>query len=428
MPDEESPEKKIRIRPRGVDKADSSETGGSESSESEPTRFENVLKNRLKPSGKTFDARAESKPRRRSRSSDDETDHPQDETPAPTDTPSTTPELVEQTKPAGPRADEKDELWSTPIPENKPDASLAKSGVNREPNRKKRSWLRYRLPALPTLIAVAAVALVFALVGFLTGKWAGWNESLAVATRERIDVQPEFNGKIDEALAMLRDGDASKAEAQLAILEQENPDVAALSYLRALAAMQAGDIVLAEAKVDESIAKGERISDSLSLKAVLTAQKSSDGGFQIFGDPTVRSEQFLRQAMVADAANPSPLIELATLLRYKKRDAEAIALLEAAKTRLNPVDSHTVVDVTLALARAQQLADDQLDSKPLINQDPASLFVAAYVAMRKGQFTSAAQYLRTSRTQLPVDLFDYLVNDPALRKYAREPQLAPFYQ
>jgi len=192
--------------------------------------------------------------------------------------------------------------------------------------------------------------------------------------------------------------------------------------------MQAGDIVLAEAKVDESIAKGERISDSLSLKAVLTAQKSSDGGFQIFGDPTVRSEQFLRQAMVADAANPSPLIELATLLRYKKRDAEAIALLEAAKTRLNPVDSHTVVDVTLALARAQQLADDQLDSKPLINQDPASLFVAAYVAMRKGQFTSAAQYLRTSRTQLPVDLFDYLVNDPALRKYAREPQLAPFYQ
>lgn len=428
MPDEESQEKKIRIRPRGVDQADSSETEDSDSPDAKPTRFENILKNRLKPSGKTFGARAESKPHRSRRSLDDEADPETDATPTLADSPATTPVPAELAGVSSRRAEEKDELWSSPIPENKPDAPLAKSGVNRDPNPKNRSWLRYRLPALPTLIAVAAVALVFAFVGFLTGKWAGWNESLSVATRERIDVQPEFNGKIDEALAMLRDGDASKAEAMLAIIEQENPDVASLSYLRALAAMQAGDIVLAEAKVDESIAKGERISDSLSLKAVLTAQKSSDGGFQIFGDPTVRSEQFLRQAMVTDAANPSPLIELATLLRYKKRDAEAIALLEAAKTRLNPADSHTVVDVTLALARAQQLADDQLDSKPLINQDPASLFVAAYVAMRKGQFTSAAQYLRTSRTQLPVDLFDYLVNDPALRKYAREPQLAPFYQ
>lgn len=424
MPEEESPEKKIRIRPRGVDRQESSEKESSEPSDEESTRFENVLKNRPKPSGKTFDARAESKPLRRRRPADEELAQTTEEASELTGAPTAD---SEKTRTDGPSTDS-DEIWSTPAPEKKTDGSLAKSDETRKPTRKKRSWLRYRFRALPTLIFTAAVAVIFAFLGFHLGKWAGWNESIALATRDRIDVRPEFNGKIDEALAMLRRGDASKAEAQLAILEQENPDVASLSYLRALAAMQAGDIVLAEAKVDESIAKGERISDSLSLKAVLTSQKSADGGFQVFGDPAVRSEQFLRQAMVADAANPSPLIELGTLLRYKKRDAEAIALLEAAKTRLNPVDSHTVIEVTLALARAQQLADDQLDSQPLTSQDPASLFVAAYVAMRKGQFTSAAQYLRTCRAQLPIDLFDYLVNDPALRKYAREPQLAPFYQ
>lgn len=427
MPEEESPEKKIRIRPRGVDRPESSEKESSDPSDGESTRFENVLKNRLKPSGKTFDARAESKPLRRSRPSDEEPAQSKEEASVLKDPPTTVSDDSEKARTAAPRTDS-DELWSAPAPEKKTDGSLAKSDETRKPTRKKRSWLRYRFRALPTLVVTAAVAFIFAFLGFHLGKWAGWNESIALATRDRIDVRPEFNGKIDEALAMLRHGDASKAEAQLAILEQENPDVASLSYLRALAAMQAGDIVLADAKVDESIAKGERISDSLSLKAVLASQKSSVGGFKLFGDPAVRSEQFLRQAMVADAANPSPLIELGTLLRYKKRDAEAIALLEAAKTRLNPVDSHTVIDVTLALARAQQLADSQLDSQPLTSQDPASLFVAAYVAMRKGQFASAAQYLRTCRAQLPIDLFDYLVNDPALRKYAREPQLAPFYQ
>ena len=132
--------------------------------------------------------------------------------------------------------------------------------------------------------------------------------------------------------------------------------------------------------------------------------------------------------MLADEANPFPMVELATLLRYQKRADEALALLRGARSRLNPVDSHSVVDVTIALATLQETPDNQLPQIAEPGKDLVSAFSAAYVAMRKGDFDRAVDLAKTARKMAAADLFDYLINDPAIRRYAGEPKLREFFQ
>jgi thioredoxin-like negative regulator of GroEL len=249
---------------------------------------------------------------------------------------------------------------------------------------------------------------------------------LAAISKQGIPLPPDFQARLDSSLLELRQGDARKALENLLALEKQSPEVSSLTYLVALAAMQAGDPSTASAKADQSMAKRERVSDSLALKAVLETQKSR-GGAKL-GDPSVRAEGYLRQAMVADAANPSPYVELATLLRYRKRDEEAMRLLQSARSRLTPVDSHMVIDATIALLNLQNLPDADLPADTHPNKDPASRFSAAYIAMRKGDFALASTQLRAGREQLPADLFFYLVNDPAMRKFSLQPEVAEFFK
>ena len=54
-------------------------------------------------------------------------------------------------------------------------------------------------------------------------------------------------------------------------------------------------------------------------------------------------------------------------------------------------------------------------------------FAAAYVAMRLGDFGQAAAILRDADKKLPPDQFSFLMNDPALREFAREPRVMGFY-
>jgi hypothetical protein len=122
------------------------------------------------------------------------------------------------------------------------------------------------------------------------------------------------------------------------------------------------------------------------------------------------------------------MVELATLLRYQKRTDEALALLRGARSRLNPVDSHSVVDVTIALAALQDTPDDQLPQIADPGHDLVSALSAAYIAMRKGDFVRAAGYATAARKLAAPDLFDYLINDPAIRRYANEPKLKEFFQ
>ena len=247
-------------------------------------------------------------------------------------------------------------------------------------------------------------------------------------SKQGVEVPAEFQTRLGDALLDLRQGRAEKAFKDLGALDQENPRVSSLTYLAGLAAMQAGNDFAAAAKIDESIAKRERISDSLALRGVLETQKKSDPNLHGFGDPRIRAEEYFRQAMNADAANPFPCVELATLLRYGNRRDEALKLMQAARARLNPVDSHSVVDAVIALMTLEAMPDDKLPTDINPDKDVASMYSAAYVAVRKHNYSVAADLLRKCRDQLPADLNYYLVQDLAFREYARQPEIAEFFQ
>lgn len=250
----------------------------------------------------------------------------------------------------------------------------------------------------------------------------------AQPAEERSPVSGEQLRAVDLALSKLRDGETDSALERLKLLKSDNPSIPSLDYLIALAALQAGDIALATSSIETSLAKGQRVSDSLALSAALEGIKNSEAGWQPMGDLKTRAEYHLRQAIEADPANPSPLIELAARFRNSGNNQEAQRLLEAAKTRINPVDSATIVDTTLLLIRLQGLPDDQLPSDLDPDQDTSSLIGAAYVALRLGDLEKAASLLATAKNRLPENLYYYLLGDPELRKYATEPELTPLFQ
>lgn len=250
----------------------------------------------------------------------------------------------------------------------------------------------------------------------------------AQPAEERSPVSGEQLRAVDLALSKLRDGETDSALERLKLLKSDNPSIPSLDYLIALAALQAGDIALATSSIETSLAKGQRVSDSLALSAALEGIKNSEAGWQPMGDLKTRAEYHLRQAIEADPANPSPLIELAARFRNSGNNQEAQRLLEAAKTRINPVDSATIVDTTLLLIRLQNLPDDQLPADLDPDQDTASLLGAVYVALRLGDFEKAASLLATAKKRLPENLYYYLLGDPELRKYATQPELTPLFQ
>lgn len=284
---------------------------------------------------------------------------------------------------------------------------------------------------IPLYAAVLIMLIPMALVAWLVydlGVADGQELSDEGATKEGLQLPPEISASLDAALIALRNGDSQTAVRQLKALEKTPPGYPAVTYLVALAAMQDGNIDLSEQKVKESIQKRERVSDALALQAVLETQKGHDSTRLKMGDPRKRAESLLRQAIIADAANPYPHFELATLLRYRGEREEALREVKAAEARLNPVDSHMIMDIAAAIMELENTPDDKLPQASAESDDIRKLFPEAYAAMRRNDFASATTLLRKCRKLCSPDIFDYAVNDPAMRKYAHQPELAEFYQ
>ena len=420
MPNESEPEKKVKIRPRGLDEKEKEPAKPEEApavQEEVPEGKKLKWDNRLRQSGIKFPAKLVSKSlEARDGAAQEESvgKAPAQESLATVSEGSGQPEV---TPPPTTVAEEGKPVWTKSVEKKPADPAL--------PVRKrvtKRIRLIFAIPA--ALVAV----LVASIISWNFGVGEGMSRSLMEETKEKTTVSKEFLADLDKALADLRGGAPEKAVKELQKLEEDKTGVASLSYLLATAALQSGDLALAEEKTKESILKRERISDSIALQAVIETQKGSDPSIQKFGDPRIRTELLLRQAILADAANPFPLIELATLLRYQKRNDEARDLLRAARSRLNPVDSHSVVDVTLELSTLQDSPDANLPQIADPAKDLAAAFSAAYVALRNGNLDEAVRILKIARNMASPDLFDYLINDPAIRRYVGEPKLREFFQ
>lgn len=287
---------------------------------------------------------------------------------------------------------------------------------------------RWKIGVVP--LAILGIPLLVWLWGMAhrSGVATGMREANRAAEMDGLQLPPDVSLQLDAALMDLRAGDATAAEKTLIQLDEGEAKYPSLSYLVALAAMQNGNIPLAERKVKESIIKRERISDALGLQSVLEAQKAADPSLIKMGDSKKRSEALLRQAILADAANPYPHFELATLLRYQGRRDEAMQEIKAAKARLNPVDSHLLMDITLSFMDIETMPQEQIPRDPPQSDDIRKVFPAAYAAMRLGNFSQAANLLQQCRDSLSADLFDYLVNDPLLRKFSQTEELKRFYE
>jgi tetratricopeptide (TPR) repeat protein len=222
---------------------------------------------------------------------------------------------------------------------------------------------------------------------------------------------------LDAALKMLRKGDNPGARDALNKMLASHPQAPSIHYAAAIAALQSGYPREADRLADTSIKNGFRVSDSWALKAAIAASLSKGA--------TPERESLLKKAIKADPMNPAPFIELASLLRYQGRNDLAASLLESAASRLNPADAETVVATTRAILAVEGAENLVPLSQPL--GIPAKDLPNAYAEMRRGNFENAAAILRFCRDQTAPDIFSYLVNDPALRKFTSRPELREFY-
>jgi len=227
------------------------------------------------------------------------------------------------------------------------------------------------------------------------------------------DLLPALNA----ALKMLREGDNLDALSALNKLVSSNPKAPSIHYAAAIAALQAGYPREADRLADASIKNRFRVSDSLALKAAIAASLSKS--------TAPEQESLLKKAIAADPMNPAPFIELASLLRYQGRNDPAADLLESAASRLNPADAETVVETTRAILAVDAAGNLVPPSQPL--GIPSKDLPNAYSEMKRGNFANAAAILRFCRDQTAPDVFSYLVNDPALRKFTSRPEFKEFY-
>ena len=270
------------------------------------------------------------------------------------------------------------------------------------------------------------------ILGFLLVGWLAYHQGFSASQKRfnELRMEPpspipsEFQASIDSALKAYSKGNAADAVEILSGIYRKDQTIPSTCYLMALTAIQSGNLQLASEKVDESIFKGERLSDALALKAAIEMEKSNKGGM---GDPKVRAESLLRSAMAADVSNPRPYIELASLLRFQGRNDEARQLFEAASMRLNPVEGQALVDTSLSLLNLQQTPDDKLPVNLDSDKDTPSLVSAAYVAMRKNEIPAVKVLLAKARERLSPALYDYLMNDPAIRAFSKNPQMSGLF-
>lgn len=256
-------------------------------------------------------------------------------------------------------------------------------------------------------LAYAAVALLALIVG-----GTSW---FAIRPRPtRVEVQlatPDQARRLGDVLAKLQRGENAGALGELHALERANAAVPSLDYVFALAHLHAGDAASSRRRAAQSLRKGERVSDALALLAAAYEVQARGAG----GEPDGKSRALLEQAMNADPANPRPYVEMAMRLRAAGENDAALAMIEEARGRLDPLDFRALLDTTERLIRLEggEVGPDAGDHAP---EGASELFGAAYAALRRGDATRATDLLAKAKQSHSPGTFDFLLGDPAWRK------------
>jgi hypothetical protein len=93
-----------------------------------------------------------------------------------------------------------------------------------------------------------------------------------------------------------------------------------------------------------------------------------------------------------------------------------------------PDRASTEMITLLCLQVLSETPDEYLPTYLAQSHTTPEDFCAAYIAMRLGDFGKAAAILRATEPTIPPDLFNYLMNDPVMRRFAKEPRVMGFYE
>jgi hypothetical protein len=275
-----------------------------------------------------------------------------------------------------------------------------------------------RLPAKITMVIKilggTIVFLFFALGLHEAGRVGGFRQAEA-ARPQRLKPDAKAIEAMNKACQHLRAGEGSEAAAILDEVAKRAPDTRSLAYLRALASLQSGNFDQAARHARESIHRAERESDAM---VVLSLAEPGQAGTGVLRNAKVVREAKLREAVEADPSNPSPMVELAGVLRAGGRNEEALQLLKAADSRLLPVDPHMVVATSIRLIELQALPDSKLPD-PVMDGPLPELFSSLYIVLRQRRHDLAVELEAKCRMRSPAELFDYLAEDPAFRELRR---------
>ena len=278
---------------------------------------------------------------------------------------------------------------------------------------------------LPIVIAAGAAV---GIVCFQRGTETGRAQLLREQTKEKISISDDTLREINQSFEAMVGGRAAEAVGKFESLQVRHPHISSLTYLAALAAMRSGDIDRAEASAHASIAKHERVSDSLMLVALAQVRRGVNPKLKKLVDFRVSAEDLLRQSIAVDVANPYPFLDLAALLRFQNKNDAALSALHAASLRVQPIDTLPYVELTTELTKLSALSDWSLPEISRVTPSTTTTFPAAYLALRKGNVVKAKELLTLARSQTDPKLFHYLINDQAFVKYAKEPGMQEFFQ
>lgn len=295
-----------------------------------------------------------------------------------------------------------------------------------DPSARRASPSSRRKARAPVLVGLGLIAAV--LFGYQIG---AWRQRVLLTGRGPVSgggATPQELQPFDSIVRDLQLGETASASASLSRLQKAAPQMPSLQYLAAVAALAAGDYAAATSAADASIARGERVSDSLVLRATAELKKHVKSGNDALGRVRERAEVDLSEAMLADPSNYLPYMSLAALRRQEGQERLAKDLLESARARLTSPDPRASIDAQILLIRLSMLPDHQLPDDLDPDKDVPSLVGSAYVAMRRGNFTRAAELLATARRRLPKDLCATLLSDPVFRDYVSDQSLAPAFR
>jgi len=124
-----------------------------------------------------------------------------------------------------------------------------------------------------------------------------------------------------------------------------------------------------------------------------------------------------------DARTPARDADLAAVATTNKAFAALLNLRGSQPDRPS-----TEMLTLLSLQALSETVDESLPSYLSQGHTTPEDFCAAYVAMRLGDFGKAAAILRDTESTIPPDLFNYLMNDPVMRRFAKEPRVMGFYE